>query len=179
VRNLLFSCLNQKPPTLSFLRPSRCNLRRELPRIPFVDARAKALDEIAPDAGLKPGSSTKTGSTETAFTETATNETIPEAGSTSEARSTVEERPFRAASENEKKKNSALPKAIAAERSSQATQIFRAFVKAGERLAEIHVHYEQQPEYQLTKTEKKGEKLDYRIKKMKLSKDKTLDRSSR
>ena len=51
--------------------------------------------------------------------------------------------------------------------------MFRAFVKAGQRLAEIHVHYEQQPEYPLTKTEKAGEKLDYRVEKMKLSKDKT------
>jgi predicted helicase len=51
--------------------------------------------------------------------------------------------------------------------------VFRAFVKAGQRLAEIHVHYEQQPEYPLTKVEKKGEKLDYRVTKMKLSKDKT------
>jgi predicted helicase len=51
--------------------------------------------------------------------------------------------------------------------------VFRALVKAGERLAEIHVHYEQQPEYPLTKNEKAGEKLDYRVEKMKLSKDKT------
>ncbi len=51
--------------------------------------------------------------------------------------------------------------------------IFRAFAAAGQRLAEIHVHYEQQPEYKFTKTEKKGEKLDYRVTKMKLSKDKT------
>jgi len=51
--------------------------------------------------------------------------------------------------------------------------VFRAFVRAGQRLAEIHVHYEQQPEYPLTKTEKAGEKLDYRVTKMKLSKDKT------
>ena len=51
--------------------------------------------------------------------------------------------------------------------------MFRAFVHAGQRLAEIHVHYEQQPEYPLTKTEKAGEKLDYRVEKMKLSKDKT------
>jgi predicted helicase len=50
---------------------------------------------------------------------------------------------------------------------------FRAFVKAGERLAEIHVHYEQQAEYPLTKTEKAGEKLDWRVTKMRLSKDKT------
>ena len=50
----------------------------------------------------------------------------------------------------------------------------RAFVEAGRRLAEIHVHYEQQPEYPLEKVEKKGEKLDYRVTKMKLSKDKTI-----
>ncbi len=52
-------------------------------------------------------------------------------------------------------------------------EVFRALTKAGKRLAEIHVHYEQQPEYNLTKVEKPGEKLDYRVVKMKLSKDKT------
>ena len=51
--------------------------------------------------------------------------------------------------------------------------LFRAFATAGQRLAEIHVHYEEQPEYQLTKVEKDGEKLDWRVTKMKLSKDKT------
>ncbi len=51
--------------------------------------------------------------------------------------------------------------------------VFRALVAAGKRLAEIHVHYEQQPKYALTKTEKAGEKLDYRVTKMKLGKDKT------
>jgi predicted helicase len=40
------------------------------------------------------------------------------------------------------------------------TGVFRALVTAGQRLAEIHVHYEQQPEYKLTKIEKAGEKLD-------------------
>jgi Type ISP C-terminal specificity domain len=52
-------------------------------------------------------------------------------------------------------------------------EIFRAFVRAGQRLAEIHVNYEQQPEYPLAKREKEGEKLDYRVTKMRLSKDKT------
>lgn len=51
--------------------------------------------------------------------------------------------------------------------------VFRAFAKAGQRLTEIHVYYEQQPEYPLVKVEKKGEKLDDRVTKMKLSKDKT------
>ena len=52
-------------------------------------------------------------------------------------------------------------------------EVFRALAKAGQRLAEIHVHYEARPGYPLTKTEKPGEKLDYRVSKMKLSKDKT------
>ena len=51
--------------------------------------------------------------------------------------------------------------------------VFRRLVNAGRRLAEIHVHYEQQPEYPLTRTEKAGQKLDYRVAKMRLSKDKS------
>jgi|SRR5580658_1067372 predicted helicase len=52
-------------------------------------------------------------------------------------------------------------------------EVFRGLVKAGQRLAEIHVHYEQQPEYKLTKREKQGEKLNWRVTMMRLSKDKT------
>jgi predicted helicase len=51
--------------------------------------------------------------------------------------------------------------------------LFRTFVKAGQRLSEIHVHYERQPEYLLIKREKTGAKLDWRVTKMRLSKDKT------
>jgi hypothetical protein len=56
---------------------------------------------------------------------------------------------------------------------SKDLEIFRAFVAAGRRLAEIHVHYEQQPEYKLEKIWKPGAKLDYRVTKMRLSKDKS------
>lgn len=55
----------------------------------------------------------------------------------------------------------------------KAVDIFRAFVRAGQRLAEIHVNYERQSEYPLAKTEKAGEKLDWGVTKMRLSKDKT------
>jgi predicted helicase len=120
------------------------NLRRELPRIPFV-----GNDEAQQPANPSP---------------------VGAAYSS----------PGRKSGVNEKKENnSTLPKAVAAERTSQATgattnlALFHAFAKAGQRLAEIHVHYEQQPEYKLTKVEKKGEKLDYHVTKMKLSKDKT------
>ena len=47
------------------------------------------------------------------------------------------------------------------------------YVKTGRRLAEIHVSYEDQPEYRLELIEKPGVTLDWRVEKMKLSKDKT------
>jgi predicted helicase len=49
---------------------------------------------------------------------------------------------------------------------------FRAFVEAGQRLAEFHVNYEQQPEYPLEQIWKPGSKLDMRVDKMRLGKDK-------
>ena len=158
------------------------NLRRELPRIPFVGAtEAKVSDDNAePDAGLKPGSSTEPASGTAVQSAINPEGSMHSSASATTASSTVEERPFKGRVEKRKKENSsALPKAVAGERSSQATgatsnaDIFRAFVKAGQRLAEIHVHYEEQPEYPLAKIEKKGEKLDYRVTKMKLTKDKT------
>ena len=49
---------------------------------------------------------------------------------------------------------------------------FRAFAEAGARLATIHVGYEEQPEYRLRKAETPGAPLDWRVEKMRLSKDK-------
>ncbi len=50
---------------------------------------------------------------------------------------------------------------------------FWAYARAGARLAEIHVGYEQQPEYPLRRVENSDERLDWRVEKMRLSKDKT------
>lgn len=50
---------------------------------------------------------------------------------------------------------------------------FQAFVKAGKKLADLHVNYEQQKEYPLERIEATGEKLNWRVEKMKFSKDKT------
>ena len=51
---------------------------------------------------------------------------------------------------------------------------FRRLVAAGKSLADLHVHYEQQPEYPLEKLWKPTAKLDYRVTKMRLSnKDKS------
>ncbi|MEB3281353.1 MAG: type ISP restriction/modification enzyme [Lyngbya sp.] len=50
---------------------------------------------------------------------------------------------------------------------------FHPFVTAGKRLAEIHINYEQQPEYRLKHLENKDLPIDWRVEKMRLSKDKT------
>ena len=50
---------------------------------------------------------------------------------------------------------------------------FWAFAKAGQRLGEIHIGYETVPEYQLVFIENREVPLDWRVEKMKLSKDKT------
>jgi predicted helicase len=50
---------------------------------------------------------------------------------------------------------------------------FWGFAQAGAKLAEFHVHYEQQPEYPLKYVEKAGEPLNWRVDKMKLTPDKT------
>ncbi len=50
---------------------------------------------------------------------------------------------------------------------------FWAFAKAGQRLGEIHIGYEDVAEYPIKKVETPGKPLDWRVEKMKLSKDKT------
>lgn len=50
---------------------------------------------------------------------------------------------------------------------------FWAFAHAGAHLAELHVNYEQQPEYPLKFIENPDEPLNWRVEKMRLSKDKT------
>ena len=50
---------------------------------------------------------------------------------------------------------------------------FSAFAEAGKRLADLHVNYETQKEYKLEFIENAKSKLDWRVEKMRLSKDKT------
>jgi len=50
---------------------------------------------------------------------------------------------------------------------------FYPFAIAGKRLTEIHINYEQQPEYRLKHIENKDLPIDWRVEKMRLSKDKT------
>ena len=53
------------------------------------------------------------------------------------------------------------------------TPDFWGFAKGGQRLGAIHIGYENVDEYLLTKIETPGKPLDWRVEKMKLSKDKT------
>jgi len=48
---------------------------------------------------------------------------------------------------------------------------FHPFAIAGKRLTEIHINYEQQPEYRLKHIENKDLPIDWRVEKMRLSKD--------
>ncbi|HVG34542.1 MAG TPA: type ISP restriction/modification enzyme [Pyrinomonadaceae bacterium] len=50
---------------------------------------------------------------------------------------------------------------------------FRAFAEAGARLADIHVNYERQPEYPLERIENPEARLDWRVLKMRLGKDRS------
>ncbi|MBI5572271.1 MAG: DEAD/DEAH box helicase [Desulfomonile tiedjei] len=50
---------------------------------------------------------------------------------------------------------------------------FHGFASAGERLADLHVNYESQPEYPMQKDENPDKPLNWRVEKMKLTKDKT------
>ena len=50
---------------------------------------------------------------------------------------------------------------------------FWAFADAGAQLADLHVHYETQPQYPLTFVEDAAKQLDFRVERMKFSKDRT------
>ena len=51
--------------------------------------------------------------------------------------------------------------------------IFHAFAAAGKKLAELHVGYEQQPEFPLRRRENPNSPLNWHVEKMRLTKDKT------
>ncbi|MFY9674805.1 MAG: type ISP restriction/modification enzyme, partial [Terriglobales bacterium] len=130
------------------------NLRRELPRIPF--ASASTLDTPAstlnvPDRTL--------------------NNCHPERSEGSAVPPVAEKMQIPRSARDDKQQEEGTANSVPSV--VKDFEVFRALAKAGQRLAEIHVHYEARPGYPLTKTEKPGEKLDYRVSKMKLSKDKT------
>jgi predicted helicase len=129
------------------------NLRRELPRIPFATSNPCHPDEV--ESPASPGTP-KEGPMQFAEATDAAGESIDPSA-----------RKERGPQDDKTSSVSSVSSVV------KDFDLFRQLAKAGQRLAEIHVHYEQQLEYPLTKKEKEGEKLDYGVKKMKLSKDKS------
>ncbi len=127
------------------------NLRRELPRIPFAST---TLNNCHPEGSRAIRESEWLGEVEGPLP---SQNAVAGVGVPRSAR-------------DDNKKNFSANSASSAVKD---VDVFRQLAEAGQRLAEIHVHYEQQPEYPLTKREKAGEKLDWRVTRMRLSKDKT------
>jgi predicted helicase len=160
------------------------NLRRELPRIPFVSATPDRVETGIPARPAEQRSASA--STPTLSSRAERDFSLAKDHAQSRDLLSAAAKPHPSTGKLTGQANSRSFDSVSglASESTHSAQddkvgvkndleLFRAFVKAGQRLAEIHVDYEQQPEYSLTKTEKAGEKLDYRVTKMKLSKDKT------
>ena len=128
------------------------NLKRELPRIPFVGGGAGLQASVS--GGINSSSSLPKASAQPAraerLKETADPSTRPP--TPTGAKPAPVGGPGKALARDDK-------------------DVFRAFVEAGRLLAELHVNYEQQSEHPLERTEK-GQ-LNWRVEKMRLGKDKT------
>ncbi len=126
------------------------NLRRELPRIPFLKAGPLGSGE---------------GHTEE---KAAAGKPMPEGPPSAEQ--LVKGRRFLDRLDQAHRAGTVrLPPAAGAHLGD--VTLFWRLAKAGERLADLHVNYEKQPEYPLRRTE--TGKLDWRVEKMRLNKDKT------
>ena len=55
----------------------------------------------------------------------------------------------------------------------RGSKVFRSYAEIGRQLADLHIHYEMAAEYPLQRIENPDEKLNWRVEKMRLSKDKT------
>jgi predicted helicase len=62
---------------------------------------------------------------------------------------------------------------VKAKKGDEAASAFHAHAEIGRKLADLHVHYERAAEYPLKRVENPESPLDWRVRKMRLSKDKT------
>jgi len=119
------------------------NLKRELPRIPFVGV----VGRVAPRAPLP----AKKGGL------------VDDDGAHGVTRPT-----FFPLAAVEKMQGDAKPD----HNPKASAKLFHAFAAAGKKLADLHVNYESAKEFPLKRQENKAVKLDWRVEAMKLSKDK-------
>ena len=119
------------------------NLKRELPRIPFIGVAADVRRLKSPSGGSQKKSEP------------------PHAGC-------YEGTSFFPLSAIETMQGDAKPD----HNPKASAKLFHAFAAAGKKLAELHVNYESAKEFPLKRQENKEAKLDWRVESMKLSKDK-------
>jgi predicted helicase len=132
------------------------NLKRDLPRIPFIGAAA-AAHSLAPSDGERAG---VRGKHKAHLTPTLSPHPMGGEGENAAA--------FFPLSAIATMQGEARP----AHNPAASAKLFHAFADAGKKLAALHVNYESAKEYKLKRQENKEVKLDWRVEAMKLSKDK-------
>ncbi len=154
------------------------NLKRELPRIPFVGAgvspgfEGAGLQASRKDALDDPSTLPKASAQPKAERPKETADPSARAEALARDDNSSGSAGLQAGVQAAAQIPSTLPKASAQPaRAERPKKIFWAFVEAGRQLADLHVNYKQQQEYPLERVEK-GQ-LNWRVEKMRLSKDKT------
>ena len=147
------------------------NLRRELPRIPFVGTTALKGDGFSrPEPATVPTLSSRAEQDDSLANHPAKSRDLVLADAQHGRREEFSARTRSGGGSDENASmrppnahtsarsfDSAVRTASGSDGSAQDDEeVFWAFVRAGQRLAEIHVHYQRQPEYPLTKKEKEG-----------------------
>jgi len=132
------------------------NLKRDLPRIPFIGAAA-AAHSLAPSDGERAG---VRGKHKAHLTPTLSPHPMGGEGENAAA--------FFPLSAIATMQGDATP----AHNPAASAKLFHAFADAGKKLAALHINYESAKEYKLKRQENKEVKLDWRVEAMKLSKDK-------
>lgn len=166
------------------------NLKRELPRIPFVGANGIVIttEDASPEEGsafsaqASTSAETVTGrvrSTEQLLAQgvspgigatTNPGTALPKAGAQPQAERQNKSFGQPRSTTNADDQNpfvSSVPLVV-----NSDAAVFHAFAAAGKLLADLHVNYESQPEYPLQEIWKPGSKLNYRVEKMRLGRDK-------
>lgn len=176
------------------------NLKRELPRIPYVTASeaeanassgesAGTIDAAVPEGrqnvahhGAKQsgGSTTakRNGGTETARSASSlpqADAAAPQDGGEASSERAQRLKPTATTGLTARLEAVPLPNTGAGSRAlpNADAALFHAFAAAGRQLAELHINYESQEPYDLEQVENPKEKRNLRVEKMRLSKDKT------
>ncbi len=144
----------------------QANLKRDLPRLPFV-GQPQGVVPTAGDTSVPTTADTPVPTTADTPVPTTADTPVPTAADTQGQGQPQGVVPTTVDTSVPMTADAPIPNA------ETDNAAFWTFAKAGARLAEIHVGYEAQPEYRLNFIENSDMPLDWRVEKMRLSKDKT------